>query len=109
MKYITHWLARSVQAGVTLLRSFVTMLIRMVRRAEFLFPRDSVERLEVQRSLYKTLNLALLLAVLGCGVWLEMRGISGWLALSLLALRLLYALPAKRVERTLRTRAVTRR
>jgi hypothetical protein len=109
MKTITRFLKRVFEVirrffkqAASLLWKLLALTVTLVRRGTFALPHDEAERLEVLHFTYKALNVVLVLAVLVTGVWLAEHGWSGWTAMLLLSLRLLYALPARRVERALR-------
>jgi len=82
--------------------SFFALATKIVKRGTCVLPQDEFEKLEVLHFIYKTLTILLVVAVLFCGAWLTEHGYPSWTALLLFALRLMYALPAKRVERGLR-------
>lgn len=74
--------------------------------ASFVLPQDEVEKLEVLRSAYKTLSIIISLLALFAGVWLADHDHPSCPVLLLFALRLLYILPAKRVDHALRKHQV---
>ena len=78
------------------------IIMKIFKRGTFALPQDEFEKLEVLHFIYKTLTVLLVITVLFCSVWLTEHGYPSWTALLLFALRLFYALPAKRVERGLR-------
>jgi fatty acid desaturase len=84
-------------------KKFFALVVKTFKRGSTLvLPQDEVEQLQVLHFIFKAFTILLVVAALFCGVWLTERGYPSWTALLILMLRLLYALPAKRVERALR-------
>jgi hypothetical protein len=97
-----HFLGQVFRVSKNLFWNMLAATIMLVKRGTFALPQDDVEQLEARRFIYKTLTIVLAIAVLFTGVWLADHDYPSWTALFLFALRLLYALPAQRVERALR-------
>lgn len=103
MKAIKNSCKRMTRVVFNFFREVFKWVVNILQRRAFALPHDEVEKLQVLEFIYKTLTFLLILTVLVSGIWLSDRGYPSWPVLFLFALRLLYALPAKRVERALRT------
>jgi hypothetical protein len=106
---IRHFLGQVFSVIKNLFGAMLAAIVMLVKRGTFALPQDEFEKLEVLQFGYKTLTIVLVLTVLFTGVWLDQHRYPSWTALLLFALRLLYALPAGRVERALRKHQVQER